>query len=62
MNKVDGVPVARHPLVAKWVLGDRSYNLDDLHHASPKDMMLKALFLLAATSTPMISEPLNLVE
>ncbi len=26
MNKVDGVLVGRHPLVAKWVLGDRAQN------------------------------------
>ncbi len=23
-NKVDGVPVGKHPLVARWILGDRS--------------------------------------
>ncbi len=26
MNKVDGVLVGRHPLVARWVLGDRAQN------------------------------------
>ncbi len=26
MSKVDGVLVGRHPLVARWVLGDRSHN------------------------------------
>ncbi len=34
-NKVDGVLVGRHPLVARWVLGDRAQN-PPLHSLVPK--------------------------
>ncbi len=30
-NKVDGVPMGKYPLVARWILGDRS--LHPLHHS-----------------------------
>ena len=26
MDKVDGVPIGKHPLVAQWILGDRLLN------------------------------------
>ncbi len=78
-NKVDGVLVGRHPLVAKWVLGDRAQNpprrslvprwnlsvvlaaliekpFEPLRHASPRNLTLKVLFLLAATSAHRVFE------
>ena len=78
-NKVDGVLVGRHPLVARWVLGDRAQNpprrslvprwnlsavlaalieklFEPLRQAMPRNLMLKVLFLLAATSAHRVSE------
>ncbi len=78
-NKVDGALVGRHPLVARWVFGDRAQNpprrslvprwnlsvvlaaliekpFEPLHQATPRDLMLKVLFLLAATSARRVSE------
>ncbi len=78
-NKVDGVLVGRHPLVARWVLGDRAQNpprrslvarwnlsvvlaaiiekpFEPLRQATPQNLTLKLLFLLAATSARRVSE------
>ena len=78
-NKVDGVLVGCHPLVARWVLGDRAQNpplrslvpkwdlsvvlaaliekpFEPLRQATPRNLMLKVLFLLAATSARRVSE------
>ncbi len=79
MSQVDGLPVVRYPLVAKWVLGNRSQNpprrslvplsdlsvvlaalierpFEPLHQATPRLLVLKMLFFLAATSVRRVSE------
>ncbi len=78
-NKVDGVLVGHHPLVARWVLCDSAQNppqrslvpgwnllavlaaliekpFEPLRQATPQNLMLKVLFLLAATSACRVSE------
>ncbi len=71
-NKVDGVLVGRHSLVASWVFGDRDQNpprrslvprwniiekpFEPLHHAMHQNLMLTVLFLFTTTSTRRVSE------
>ena len=53
-SKVDGVPVGRHPFVAKWVVGDRSQNPPRRSLVPPWDL---SVVLVALTEKPF--EPLR---
>ncbi len=51
MNKVDGVPVGWHPLVARWILGDRSQNPPRRYLVPPWDLSV----VLAAITEKLLS-------
>ncbi len=54
MNRVNGMPVGRHPVMAKWVFGDRSQNAPRRSRAPPWDM---SVILAVFTEKPF--EPLH---
>ncbi len=45
-SKVDGVPVGRHPLVAQWILGDRSLHPPQRSLFPPRDLSVIVVALI----------------